>query len=85
MFMKPTATPNRAPSYIKQSESAKEPPNKASRQSWDDIPPDAGDSAAISSIFLRLIIFPVGWLRRPCPGAGIPLGKNALGDDAANR
>ncbi len=32
--------------------------------------PDAGDSAAISSIFLRLIIFLVGRLRRPRPSAG---------------
>ncbi len=32
--------------------------------------PDAGDSAAISSSFLRLIIFPVGRLRRPHPSAG---------------
>ena len=32
--------------------------------------PDAGDSAAISSSFLRLIIFPVGRLRRPRPSAG---------------
>ncbi len=32
--------------------------------------PDAGDSAHIPSIFLRLIIFPVGRLRRPRPSAG---------------
>ena len=32
--------------------------------------PDAGDSAHISSSFLRLIIFPVGRLRRPRPSAG---------------
>ena len=32
--------------------------------------PDAGDSAVISSSFLRLIIFLVGRLRRPCPSAG---------------
>ncbi|MFN8398741.1 MAG: hypothetical protein U0X74_01905 [Anaerolineales bacterium] len=32
--------------------------------------PDAGDSAAISSSFLRLIIFLAGRLRRPCPSAG---------------
>ena len=32
--------------------------------------PDAGDSAAISSSFLHLIIFLVGRLRRPCPSAG---------------
>ncbi len=32
--------------------------------------PDAGDSAQISSSFLRLIIFPVGRLRRPRPSAG---------------
>jgi hypothetical protein len=32
--------------------------------------PDAGDSAAISGSFLRLIIFLVGRLRRPCPSAG---------------
>ncbi len=32
--------------------------------------PDAGDSAAISSSFLRRIIFPVGRLRRPRPSAG---------------
>ena len=32
--------------------------------------PDAGDSAAISSSFLRLSIFPVGRLRRPRPSAG---------------
>ena len=32
--------------------------------------PDAGDSAAISGSFLRLIIFPVGRLRRPRPSAG---------------
>ncbi len=29
--------------------------------------PDAGDSAAISSSFTRLIIFLVGRLRRPAP------------------
>ena len=32
--------------------------------------PDAGDSAAFSSSFLRLIIFLVGRLRRPRPSAG---------------
>jgi hypothetical protein len=32
--------------------------------------PDAGDSAQISSIFLRLSIFLVGRLRRPRPSAG---------------
>ncbi len=32
--------------------------------------PDAGDSAHISSSFLRLFIFPVGRLRRPRPSAG---------------
>ena len=32
--------------------------------------PDAGDSAAISSSFLRLSIFLVGRLRRPRPSAG---------------
>ena len=32
--------------------------------------PDAGDSAQIPSSFLRLIIFPVGRLRRPRPSAG---------------
>ncbi len=32
--------------------------------------PDAGDSTHIPSIFLRLIIFPVGRLRRPRPSAG---------------
>ena len=32
--------------------------------------PDAGDSAAISSSFTRLSIFPVGRLRRPRPSAG---------------
>ena len=32
--------------------------------------PDAGDSAQISSNFLRLSIFPVGRLRRPRPSAG---------------
>ncbi len=32
--------------------------------------PDAGDSAAISSSFLRLIIFQFGRLRRPRPSAG---------------
>jgi len=32
--------------------------------------PDAGDSAAISSSFLRLFIFLAGRLRRPCPSAG---------------
>jgi len=42
--------------------------------------PDAGDSAAISSSFLRLNLFPVGRLRRPRPSAGIPYG-----DDGANR
>ena len=31
---------------------------------------DAGDSAAISSSFLRLVIFLVGRLRRPRPSAG---------------
>ena len=45
--------------------------------------PDAGDSAAISSSFLRLIIFPVGRLRRPRPSAGnanrwLALQKNKL-------
>jgi len=32
--------------------------------------PDAGDSVAISSSFLRFSIFPVGRLRRPRPSAG---------------
>ena len=32
--------------------------------------PDAGDSAAISGSFLRLSIFLVGRLRRPCLSAG---------------
>ncbi len=32
--------------------------------------PDAGDSAQISSNFLRLVIFLVGRLRRPRPSAG---------------
>ncbi len=32
--------------------------------------PDAGDSAQISGSFLRLIIFPVGRLRRPQPQRG---------------
>jgi hypothetical protein len=32
--------------------------------------PDAGDSAAISGSFLRLVIFLVGRLRRPRPSAG---------------
>jgi hypothetical protein len=32
--------------------------------------PDAGDSAQISSSFLRLIIFLAGRLRRPHPSAG---------------
>ncbi len=32
--------------------------------------PDAGDSAAISSSFLRLSIFLAGRLRRPHPSAG---------------
>ena len=32
--------------------------------------PDAGDSAHISSSFLRLSLFLVGRLRRPCPSAG---------------
>ena len=32
--------------------------------------PDAGDSAAISSSFLRLFIFLAGRLRRPHPSAG---------------
>ncbi len=32
--------------------------------------PDAGDSGAIPSLFLRLSIFPVGRLRRPRPSAG---------------
>jgi len=32
--------------------------------------PDAGDSAHIPSIFLRLIIFLAGRLRRPRPSAG---------------
>jgi len=32
--------------------------------------PDAGDSAQISSSFLRLFIFLVGRLRRPRPSAG---------------
>ena len=34
--------------------------------------PDAGDSAAIPSSFLRLSIFLAGRLRRPHPSAGIP-------------
>jgi hypothetical protein len=34
--------------------------------------PDAGDSGAIPIIFLRLIIFLAGRLRRPRPSAGIP-------------
>ena len=32
--------------------------------------PDAGDSAAFPSIFLRLSIFPIGRLRRPPPQRG---------------
>ena len=32
--------------------------------------PDAGDSAAIPSIFLRLSLFLAGRLRRPRPSAG---------------
>ncbi len=32
--------------------------------------PDAGESAQISSSFLRLFIFLAGWLRRPHPSAG---------------
>ncbi len=32
--------------------------------------PDAGDSAQISSSFLRLVIFLAGRLRRPRPSAG---------------
>ncbi len=32
--------------------------------------PDAGDSAKISSSFLRLGIFLAGRFRRPCPSAG---------------
>ena len=32
--------------------------------------PDAGDSAAISGSFLRLVIFLAGRLRRPRPSAG---------------
>ncbi|MBX3038711.1 MAG: hypothetical protein KF758_17500 [Anaerolineales bacterium] len=32
--------------------------------------PDAGDSAVIPSIFLRLSLFLVGRLRRPRPSAG---------------
>ncbi len=32
--------------------------------------PAAGDSGAIPSLFLRLIIFPVGRLPRPRPSAG---------------
>ena len=32
--------------------------------------PDAGESGEIPSSFLRLIIFPVGRLRRPNPSAG---------------
>jgi len=32
--------------------------------------PDTGDSAHIPSSFTRLIIFPVGRLRRPRPSAG---------------
>ena len=32
--------------------------------------PDAGDSAAISSSFLRLSLFLAGRLRRPSPSAG---------------
>ena len=42
--------------------------------------PDVWESARFSSSFLRLFIFPVGRLRRPCPSAGIPFG-----DDGANR
>ena len=42
--------------------------------------PDAGDSAHISGIFLRLIIFLAGRLRRPCPAqvthtVGLPRAK----------
>jgi len=33
--------------------------------------PDAGESAAISSSFLRLVIFPVGRLRRHCSPAQV--------------
>ena len=32
--------------------------------------PDAGDSVATPGIFLRLVFFPVGRLRRPRPSAG---------------
>jgi hypothetical protein len=47
--------------------------------------PDAGDSAQISSSFLRLIIFLVGRLRRPRPSAGnanrwvVPCNGKVLG------
>ena len=37
--------------------------------------PDAGDFAAISSSFKRLIIFLVGRLRRPPPQRRYPQGK----------
>ena len=42
--------------------------------------PDAGDSGAIPSLFLRLSIFPVGRRSAARPSAGIPYG-----DDGANR
>jgi len=40
--------------------------------------PDAGDSAAISSSFTRLVIFLAGRLRRPRPSAGNAIRWAAL-------
>ena len=46
---------------------------------------DAGESGAIPSLFLRLSIFPVGWLRRPAPAPCFAIPLAPLGDDVANR
>ena len=48
--------------FLKKRESPSHCPTKRA--------PDAGESAHIPSIFLRLSIFPVGRLRRPRPSAG---------------
>ena len=41
--------------------------------------PDAGDSGAIPSLFLRLILFPVGRLPPPAPARVTPtVGRTAI-------
>ena len=53
--------------YVTLRESVNEGCIKIVKKRLTKCAPDAGDSAAISSSFLRLFIFPVGRLRRPCP------------------